>query len=97
MKHPQFISRNGDQMLEYRQAIWYTGSGDFAMIEYMWSLLYSLTAQDVLFFVVALGIVALFSVLASRAEIRMWRAIARFNGERRALQRQITMGKSHLR
>ena len=66
------------------------------MIKYMWFLLCSLTAEDV-FPIVVLGIIALFSILAGRAEARMWRAIARFNGERRALQRQITMGKSHLR
>ena len=67
------------------------------MIEYMWPLLCSLTVQDVLFFIVALSIIVLFSVLAGRAETRMWHVIARFNGERRALQRQITMGKAHLR
>lgn len=67
------------------------------MIEYVWSVLCSLTIQDVLFCSLALGVVALFSILAGRAEGRMWQAIARFNGERRALQRQITMGKSHLR
>ena len=43
-----------------------------------------------------IGIV-LFSALAARAEARMWHAICRFNGERRALQHQITLGKSHLR
>ena len=43
-----------------------------------------------------IGIV-LFSVLAARAEARMWHAIRCFNGERRALQRFITLGKSHLR
>jgi hypothetical protein len=52
---------------------------------------------DTLFFVVALGTVALFSFLAARAEARMWRAVHRYDGDRRALQRQITLGKSHLR
>jgi uncharacterized protein involved in cysteine biosynthesis len=43
-----------------------------------------------------IGIV-FFSVLAARAEARMWHATRCFNGERRALQHQITLGKSHLR
>lgn len=67
------------------------------MIEYMWSLLCSLTVQGAFFCILALSIIALFSILAGRAEIRMWQAITRFNGERRTLQRQITMGRSHLR
>jgi hypothetical protein len=67
------------------------------MIEYVWSLLCSLTIEGVFCCILALSTVALFSILAGRAEGRMWRAIARFNGERRVLQRQITMGKSHLR
>jgi hypothetical protein len=52
---------------------------------------------DTLFFVLALGTVVLFSFLAARAEARMWRAVHRYDGDRRALQRQITLGKSHLR
>jgi len=44
-----------------------------------------------------LGGIVLFSALAARAEGRMWRTINRHDGERRALQRQITLGKSHLR
>jgi hypothetical protein len=52
---------------------------------------------DNLFIVFALGTVVLFSILASRAEARMWRAVHRYDGDRRALQRQITLGKSHLR
>jgi hypothetical protein len=67
------------------------------MIEYVWSLLCSLTVEGGFCCIFALSIVALFSILAGRAEGKMWQAITRFNGERRALQRQITMGKSHLR
>ena len=67
------------------------------MDELMWCLLGSLTCQDVLFSTFMLIGIALFSVLAARAEARMWHAIRRYNGERRALQRQITLGKSHLR
>jgi hypothetical protein len=66
------------------------------MNELMCSLLGSLTCQDVLFSTFMLLGIAFFSVLAARAEARMWHAIGRFNGERRALQRQITLGKSHL-
>jgi hypothetical protein len=67
------------------------------MAECMWYLLNSLIGQDVLFSTSMLIGIALFNVLAARAEARMWRAIRRSNGERRALQRQITLGKSHLR
>ena len=67
------------------------------MAECMWCILNSLTVYDILFGVVVLSGIVLFSVLAARAEARMWRAINRSNGERRALQRQITLGKSHLR
>jgi hypothetical protein len=52
---------------------------------------------DMLFCILILIGIPLFSVLAARAEARMWRVINRSNGERRALQRQITLGKSHLR
>jgi hypothetical protein len=52
---------------------------------------------DVLFLMCALGAIALFSILAARAEARMWYEISRRNGEGRELQRQITLGKSHLR
>ena len=52
---------------------------------------------DKLFVVFALGAVVLFSILAARAEEKMWRAVHRYNGDRRALQRRITLGKSHLR
>ena len=52
---------------------------------------------DFLFLTCALGAIALFSILAARAEARIWHEIRRCNGERRALQRQITLGKSHLR
>ena len=67
------------------------------MTGYMWRILNSPPIYDILFYVVILVGIVLFSVLAARAEARMWRAINRFNGERRALQRQITLGKSHLR
>ena len=63
----------------------------------MWCLFNSLIGQDVLFSTLMLTGIALFSVLAARAEARMWHAIRRCNGERRGLQSQITLGKSHLR
>jgi hypothetical protein len=49
------------------------------------------------FALAGIALVGLFSVLAARAEAKMWRLINRSNGERRALQHQITLGKSHLR
>ena len=52
---------------------------------------------DVLFAVFALSIIVVFSILAARAEAKMWRAVHRYDGARRALQRQITLGKSRLR
>ena len=52
---------------------------------------------DVLCLIFALGVIALFSILAARAEEKMWREVNRRDGERRELQRQITLGKSHLR
>lgn len=67
------------------------------MAEYMWCFLNSPTLHDILFGVLMLIAIALFSVMAARAEAQMWQAINRSNGERRALQRQITLGKSHLR
>ncbi len=67
------------------------------MAEYMWCILNSPPVQEILFCVVVLSGIVLFSVLAARAQAQMWRAINRSNGERRALQRQITLGKSHLR
>ena len=67
------------------------------MAEFMWCFPDSLTLCDVLFGVFMLIGIALFSVLAARAEARMWHKINRFNGERRKLQHQITLGKSHLR
>lgn len=45
---------------------------------------------------IVIGIV-LFSILAGRAEGRLWRAIRRHNGDRRTTQQRITEGKSHLR
>ena len=67
------------------------------MDELMWCLLDPLTCQDILFSTLILIGIAFFSVLAARAEMRMWHAIRQHNGKRRALQRQITLGKSHLR
>ncbi len=52
---------------------------------------------DVFCLIFTLSSIALFSILAARAEERMWREISRHNGKRRELQRQITLGKSHLR
>ena len=52
---------------------------------------------DVFCLILMLSAIALFSILAARAEGRMWSEIGRHNGERRELQRQITLGKSHLR
>ena len=52
---------------------------------------------DVICLIFALSAIALFSILAARAEARMWHEISRHDGERRELQRQITLGKSHLR
>jgi len=66
------------------------------MNELMWSLFGPMDWQDALFSTFMLLGIALFSVLAARAEARMWHAIGRFNGERRALQRRITLGKSRL-
>ena len=67
------------------------------MAEYMWCILNSPPVHEILFCVVVLSGIVSFSVLAARAQAQMWRAINRSNGERRALQRQITLGKSHLR
>jgi hypothetical protein len=67
------------------------------MAERMWCLPNPPTPRDVLICVLMLAGIALFSALAAQAEARMWRAINRHNGERRKLQRQITLGKSHLR
>ena len=52
---------------------------------------------DIFCLIFALSAIAWFSILAARAEARMWREINRHDGERRELQRQITLGKSHLR
>ena len=67
------------------------------MVEFVWCLPGLLSYKYILTGICLLIGIALFSVLAARAEVRMWRAIRRSNGERRALQRQITLGKSHLR
>ena len=67
------------------------------MDELMWFLPSSLSYKYILTGISMLIGIVFFSVLAGRAEARMWHAIRRFNGERRALQRYITLGKSHLR
>ena len=67
------------------------------MDELMWFLSSVLSYKYILIGISLLIGIVFFSVLAARAEARMWHAIRCFNGERRALQRQITVGKSHLR
>jgi hypothetical protein len=67
------------------------------MDELMWFLSSVLSYKHILTGISLLIGIVFFSVLAARAEARMWHAIRCFNGERRALQRQITVGKSHLR
>jgi hypothetical protein len=67
------------------------------MDELMWFLSSVLSYKHILIGISLLIGIVFFSVLAARAEARMWHAIRCFNGERRALQRQITVGKSHLR
>ena len=49
------------------------------------------------FALTGIALIVLFSVLAACAEAKIWRLINRSNGERRALQHQITLGKAHLR
>jgi uncharacterized protein involved in cysteine biosynthesis len=63
----------------------------------MWCLLILLSYQYILTGISLLIGIVFFSVLAARAETRMWHAICRLNGGRRAVQQQITLGKSHLR
>ncbi|NIM04947.1 MAG: hypothetical protein GTN65_04860 [Armatimonadetes bacterium] len=63
----------------------------------MWCLLVLLSYKYILTGICLLIGIVFFSVLAARAEARMWHAICRYNGERRAVQHQITLGKSHLR
>jgi len=67
------------------------------MNELVWCLPGLVSYKYILTGISVLISIALFSVLAARAEGRMWHAIRRFNGGRRALQHQITLGKSHLR
>ncbi len=70
------------------------------MLEGMCDLLHSPTCLDILYGaggVLLLLSIASFSILAGQAEARMWRAVNRRNGERRALQYKITLGRSHLR
>jgi uncharacterized protein involved in cysteine biosynthesis len=63
----------------------------------MWCLLVLLSYRYILTGISLLIGIVFFSVLAARAERRMWHAICRLNGGRRAVQQQITLGKSHLR
>ena len=63
----------------------------------MWCLLVLLSYKYILTGISLLIGIVFFSVLAARAEARMWHAIWHYNGERRAVQHQITLGKSHLR
>ena len=67
------------------------------MDEFMWCFSSLLSYRYILTGTFLLIGIAFFSFLAARAEGRMWHAIRNFNGERRALQHQITLGKSHLR
>jgi hypothetical protein len=67
------------------------------MDELIWFLSDMPSYQNILFGTSLLIGIALFNVLAAHAEARMWHAICRFNGERRALQRYITLRKSHPR
>jgi hypothetical protein len=57
----------------------------------------SLCPYDILACAVTFAAILSFSVLAARAEARTWRRVNRFDGERRALQQHITLGRSHLR
>jgi hypothetical protein len=63
----------------------------------MWCLLVLLSYKYILTGICLLIGIVFFSVLAARTEARMWHAIWHYNGERRTLQHQITLGKSHLR
>jgi hypothetical protein len=67
------------------------------MGELMWFLSSVLSYKYILTGIFLLIGIVFFSFLAARAETRMWHTIRRFNGGRRTLQRQITLGKSHLR
>ena len=67
------------------------------MVECMQCSLVLLSYKYILTGIFMLIGIVFFSVLAARVEGRMWHAIRCFNGERRALQHQITLGKSHLR
>jgi hypothetical protein len=67
------------------------------MDELMWFLSSVLSYKYILTGISLLIGIVFFSVLAARAEARMWHAARCFNGKRRALQHQITLGKSHLR
>jgi len=67
------------------------------MDELMWFLPSLLSYKYILTGISLLIGIVFFSALAARAEARMWHAIRRFNGGRRVLQHQITLGKSHLR
>ncbi|MGD8968392.1 MAG: hypothetical protein PVI07_12850 [Anaerolineae bacterium] len=66
------------------------------MVEYALHL-NSLAPWEALVGAIAFAAILSFSILAARAQTRTWRAVNRFDGERRALQHRITLGKSHLR
>ena len=51
---------------------------------------------SLIFFVIGLLIIAVFSVLAARAEEALWSKCRRIDSRRR-VQQQITLGKSHIR
>jgi hypothetical protein len=57
------------------------------MDELIWFLPGMPSYQNILFGTSMLIGIVLFSALGARAEARMWHAIRRYNGERRALQR----------
>jgi hypothetical protein len=70
------------------------------MLENAGDFLNSLTLSDILFGacgVLSLFCIMLFSILAGQAEARMWWAVRHHDGDRRARQHQITLGRSHLR
>ena len=67
------------------------------MDPFMWCLVVLLSYKHILTGICLLIGIVFFSVLAARAEARMWQTIWHHNGGRRAVQHQITLGKSHLR
>ena len=70
------------------------------MLESAWDFLNSLTLSNILSGtcgVLGLLCFVLLSILAGQAEVRMWRIVRHHDGDRRTRQRQITLGRSHLR